>query len=184
MSSAVGKTTMMIPRISIQLLVATLLLAQGSKPNLSGRWEVNKSLSTAKTTFVKHPELSGPPAPVPPADHAFDTMRPQTITHSEPSLVIVDEPILDLPRLSLKLSTDGKENINEFPDRGLHRSSTRWDGSQLVTEWVLEHDGSPTMRGLDRRSMSNGGSVLLDERTVLTPFHETRFHIVWVRKNS
>jgi hypothetical protein len=117
----------MIVPISIQLVVAALL-TQGSQPDLSGRWEIDKSLSTAKTTFVEHPELSGPPAPVVPADHAFDGMRPQTITHREPSLLIVDEPIGREPARTLKLSTDGKENTNELPrDGGLHRSSTRWE---------------------------------------------------------
>jgi hypothetical protein len=175
------ETAMTIFRISTQLVIAGLLLAQGSKPNFSGRWEVDKS-STAKTTFVNHPELSGPPAPVAPAGHAFDTMRPQTITHREPSLVIVDEAAGRLPTRSLKFSTDGKENVSEIPGGGVNRSTTRWDGEQLVTEWVLEHDGSPTMRGTDRRSLSKGGAVLLDERTVVTPLHETQFHIVWVRK--
>jgi hypothetical protein len=172
----------MIARISIQLVVAGLLLTQGNKPDLSGRWEVSKSLSTAQTTFVEHPELSGPPAPVVPSDHAFDTMRPQTITHREPSFVITDEPIGNQPARTVKLSTDGKVNVNEIPGGGLHRSSTRWEGKQLVTEWSLEHEGSVMMRGTDRRSLSDG-STLIDERTVLTPRHETQFHIVWIRKN-
>jgi hypothetical protein len=171
----------MIAPISIQLVVAVLLLTQGNKPDLSGRWEVSKSLSTAQMTFVEHPELSGPPAPVVPADHAFDTMRSQTINHREPSFVIVDEPIGREPARTLKLSTDGKVNVNELTGGGLHRSSTRWEGKQLVTEWALEHDGSVTMRGTDRRSLSNG-STLIDERTVLTPLHEAQFHIVWIRK--
>jgi len=172
----------MIVPISIQLVVATLLLTQGSQPDLSGRWEIDKSLSTAETKFVEHPELSGPPAPVVPADHAFDGMRPQTITHREPSLLIVDEPIGREPARTLKLSTDGKENTNELPrDGGLHRSSTRWEEKELVTEWSLEHDGSATMRGTDRRSLSDS-STLIDERTILTPLHETRFHIVWIKK--
>jgi hypothetical protein len=177
-----GETAMAIFRISIQLFIAGLLLAQGSKPNFSGRWELDKSSSIAKTTFVNHPELSGPPAPVAPVGHAFDTMRPQTITHREPSLAIVDEAAGGLPARSLKLSTDGRENVSEIPGGGVNRSTTRWDGEQLVTEWILEHDGSPTMRGTDRRSLSKGGSVLLDERTVVTPLHETQFRIVWVRK--
>src|SRR5580658_195760 len=163
---------MTIFRLSIQLFIAVLLLAEGTKPNFSGKWEVDQS-STAKPTFVNHPELSGPPAPVVPAGHAFDTMRPQTITHREPSLVIVDEAAGGLPARSFKFSTDGKEHVSDIPGGGVNRSTTRWEGEQLVTEWVLEHDGSPTLRGTDRRSLLKGGSVLLDERTIVTPLHET-----------
>jgi hypothetical protein len=78
--------------IVIQFCAVVLLSAQTPKPDFTGRWEVDKSLSTARITFVKHPEFHGPPAPLAPAGHEFDTMRPQTITHRDPSLAIVDEP--------------------------------------------------------------------------------------------
>jgi hypothetical protein len=172
---------MKIPRICIQPLVALLLLAQGTEPDFTGRWEVSKSGSTSKTTFIRHPELSGPPAPVPPTGHETD-MRPQTITHREPSLVIVDEPVGSLPARTLKLTTDGKPNINELQG-GVNRSSTRWDGKQLVTEWVLEQGGMPIIRGTDRRALSNDQSTLIQERTVLTPFYEEQLHIVWIRRS-
>jgi hypothetical protein len=173
---------MRIPHICIQLVVSVLLFAQPTKPDFTGRWEVNKSLSTAKTTFVKHPELNGPPAPVAPPGHAFDTMRPQTITHRDPSLVIVDDSAGSLPARTFKLTTDINPNITELPGGGVNRSTTRWDGNRLVTEWVLERGGAPIMRGSDRRTLSNDGSTLIQERTVLTPLHETQLHIVWTRK--
>jgi hypothetical protein len=173
---------MKIPRSCIQFCIVILLSAQALKPDFTNRWEVDKSLSTAKTTFVKHPELNGPPAPVPPAGHEFDTTRPQTITHRDPSLVIVDESAGSLPARTFKLTTDSKPNTSELPGGGVNRSSTRWDGNRLVTEWVLEQGGMPIMRGNDRRTLSSDGSKLIQERTVLTPLHEAQLHLVWIRK--
>lgn len=172
---------MKTPHICVPLFIAVLWSAQATRPDFTGRWEVQKSLSTAKTTFVKHPELSGPPAPVAPVGHEFDTMRPQAITHRDPSLVIVDEPVGGLPAQTFKLTTDSKPNVTELPGGGVNRSSTRWDGSQLVTEWALERGGMLIMRGTDRRTLSSDGSKLIQERTVLTPLHEAQLHIVWIR---
>jgi hypothetical protein len=173
---------MKIPRICNPLfVVAVLLSAQVTKPDFTGRWEVQKTLSTARTIFVKHPELKGPPAPVAPVGHEFDTMRPQTITHRDPNLVIVDEPTGGLSARTFKLTTDNKPNITELPGGGINRSSTRWEGSQLVTEWALEQDGTVILRGTDRRTLSPDGSRLVQERTVLTPLHEAQLHIVWIR---
>ena len=84
----------------------------------------------------------------------------------------------------LKLSTDGKENVNQLPNGALNRSKTRWDGNQLVTEWSLERNGNPILRGTDRRSLSEGGKELIDERTVITPFAQTQFHIVWIKRKQ
>ncbi|HUB77671.1 MAG TPA: hypothetical protein VMB03_02690 [Bryobacteraceae bacterium] len=173
---------MKIPPIAIPLFLTAVLLAQATKPAFTGRWEVDKSRSTARTVFVKHPELSGPPAPVPPAGHAFDTMRPQTITLRGSSLVIVDEPAGNLPERSFKLTTNNQPNITSLPGGGVNRSSTRWDGKQLVTTWVLEQGGMPIMRGTDRRSLSDDGATLIQERTVITPLHESQLHIVWIRR--
>jgi hypothetical protein len=175
--------TMRITRLCVQLFLSVLSLAQATTPDFTGKWEVDKSLSTARTTFVKHPELNGPPAPVAPAGHEFDTMRPQTITYRDPSLVIVDESAGSLPARIFKLTTDGTPSTTELPGGGINRSSTRWDGNELVTEWVLEQEGSPIMRGRDRRTLSKDGSKLIQERVVLTPLHETQLHIVWTRKN-
>jgi hypothetical protein len=169
--------------LCVPLFVAGLLLAQATKPDFTGRWEVDKSLSTAKTTFIKHPELNGPPAPLAPAGHEFDTMRPQTITHRDPSLTIVDEPAGSQPARTLQLTTDNKPNTTELPGGGVNRSTTRWDGNELVTEWTLEQSGTAIMRGKDRRTLSNDRSRLIQERIVLTPLHETQLHIVWIRKN-
>jgi hypothetical protein len=118
-----------------------------------------------------------------PAGHEFDTMRPETITHRDPSLTIVDEPAGSQPARTYKLTTDSKPNTTELPGGGVNRSTTRWDENELVTEWVLKQGGTPILRGTDRRALSKDGSTLIQERTVLTPLHEARLHIVWIRKS-
>jgi hypothetical protein len=163
------------------MLVPALLLAQ-SKPDFTGRWELDKVHSTAKTTFVKHPELKGPPVPLAPEGHALDWIRPETITYTEPTLVVVDESIDDRPARTYRLSTEGKPSVNALPGGGVDRSTTRWDGDRLVTEWVLEQSGIAIMRGTDRRSFSSDGSTMVQERKVVTPSHEDEFRIVWRRR--
>jgi hypothetical protein len=167
-------------RCAVQLLLAALLVAQ-SKPDFTGRWELDKTHSTGKTTLVEHPDLTGPPVPLAPEGHALDWIRPQTITHNEPSLVVVDESINDRPSRTYRLSTDGKQNLNALSGGGVDRSTTRWDGERLVTEWVLEQSGIAIMRGTDRRSLSSDGSTMIQERKVVTPSHEDEFRIVWLR---
>jgi len=162
------------------MFVAALLLAQ-SKPDFTGRWKLDKAHSTAKTTFVGHPDLKGPSVPVAPEGHALDWIRPETITHNEPSLVVVDESVDNRPARTYRLSTDGKPSVNTLPGGGVDRSTTRWDGNRLVTEWVLEQSGMPIMRGTDRRSLSSDGSTMIQERKVVTPSHEDEFRMVWLR---
>ena len=169
-------------RLAIPLFLAVLLLAQGRKPDFTGKWEVDKAHSTAKTAIGKHPEFKGPPAPLAPEGHAFDGIRPETINHHEPRLMIVDESVGDRPARTYRLSTDGKPNVNQMSGGGVDRSTTRWDGNQLVTEWVFEQSGMAIMRGTDRRSLSSDGSTMIQERRVVTPTHEDESRIVWVRR--
>ena len=168
----------MTRRLSLQILAGVCLAARVRKPNLSGNWEVDKTRSTMKTTPVKNPDPDAPPAPPPPpADSVFDRMPPQTITHNEPNLTIKDG---NAPPLNL--TTDGKENVTQLSNGAVNRSKSQWDGNQLVTQWSLERNGAPMLHGVDRRSLSDGGGELIDERTVTTPFAETQFHIVWKKK--
>lgn len=169
---------MMTRPLSLLILTSLCLAAQVRKPNFSGNWEVDKTHSTIKTTPVKNPDPEAPPAPPPPpADRVWDMTPPEAIAHDEPQLTITDG---NTP--SLKLTTDGKENVNPLPNGAVNRSKTRWDGNQLVTEWSLERNGTAVLRGTDRRSLSEGGKELIDDRTVTTPFAETQFHIVWMKK--
>jgi hypothetical protein len=79
-------------RFAAPLLLAALSCAQ-SKPDFAGRWVVDKAHSTAKTSFVKHADLKGPPVPLAAAGHELDWIRPETITYRAPSLVVVDEAV-------------------------------------------------------------------------------------------
>lgn len=168
-------------RFAVQMLFAALLSAQ-SKPDFTGKWDLDKVHSTAKTTLVKHPELKGPPVPLAPEGHALDWIRPETIIYTEPTLEVVDESVNGLPARTYRLSTEGKPSMNALSGGGVDRSTTRWDGDRLVTEWVLEQSGIAIMRGTDRRSLSSDGSTMIQERKVVTPSHEDEFRIVWLRR--
>ena len=161
------------------LFISTFCLAtQPHKPDLSGSWYVDKAHSTIKTTQVKNPDPDAPPAPPPPpADRVFDMMPPETISHADSEMTISDG---NAPHL--KVSTDYKENVNQLPNGAINRSKTRWEGNQLVTEWSMERNGMPLLHGSDRRSLTPDEKMLIDDRTVITAFAETHFHIVWKKK--
>jgi len=82
---------------------------------------------------------------------------------------------------TIKMTTDGKEKVNQLSSGLVHRSKTRSDGNELVTEWSIERDGKTSVRGMDRRSLSADGEELIDDRTIAVSFAEQHFRIVWVK---
>jgi hypothetical protein len=114
----------------------------------------------------------------PPTNGIFFSLVPERITHHEPYLVIEDAH-----GQRIKMTTDGKEKINQLSGGFVHRSKTRWDENELVTEWSIEHDGKTLVRGTDRGSLSRDGKQLRDDRTIVVPTAEQQFRIVWAKNN-
>ncbi|PYU43790.1 MAG: hypothetical protein DMG54_08435 [Acidobacteria bacterium] len=150
-------------------LAATGLAAQLRRPDFSGTWQVDPIRSSKETRLVRWIEP-------PPTNGWFFSLVPERFTHHEPYLVIVDAH-----GQRIKMTTDGKEKVNQLSSGLVHRSKTRWDGNELVTEWSIERDGKTSVRGMDRRSLSADGEELIDDRTIAVSFAEQHFRIVWVK---
>src|SRR5436190_1661577 len=91
----------------VQLFAVSTLLAQ-QKPNLSGRWQLEKGKS----------EFGRMPAPSSVED---------VIEHKDPTLVITSTQTDQRgeTKTFLKLTTDGKENLNDI-NGNQFRSTSRW----------------------------------------------------------
>ncbi|OLC74560.1 MAG: hypothetical protein AUH72_21585 [Acidobacteria bacterium 13_1_40CM_4_65_8] len=109
---------------------------------------------------------------------AWKAFSPEILTHREPELRIQVGSTKD----ALQFSTDGRENVNAMANGRVHKSTSRWEGDTLVTSWRLEQDGSAFIEGSDVRMIAQRGEVLIDDRTIRTPWAEAKYHIVWVRK--
>lgn len=157
---------------------ASTLVYAAQKPDFSGTWRVDHAKSTSKTTALKPADPNAlPPPPPPPPPPPGEGSPTHVVTHRDPALTIKEG------RASvLTLTTDGKENVNRVSNRTVNRSVTTWDGDKLVTKWTMEIDGEKAAEGTDVRSITENGAVMIDERTIKWPSHETKAHIVLRRQ--
>ena len=90
-------------------------LAQGTRPDFSGSWVLNKEKS----------DFGGTPAP--------ESMT-EVIEHREPKIVITTttKQSSGEDRRVVRLTTDGADNSNEFAGHQV-KTTTHWDRDKLVT---------------------------------------------------
>jgi hypothetical protein len=116
------------------IVTAAALRSQDSKPNLSGHWVMDAAKSTGRNprTCV------------------------ETIQHRDPNLTItsVSEDPRGRTTTFLKLTTDGRESVNDVNGNEFH-SQSHWEGGKLVT--VVAGDRGLTMTEV--RSLSTDGKV-------------------------
>jgi hypothetical protein len=147
-----------------------LLLAQARKPDFSGTWEADASKSTEKVTPVKNPDPAAPDAPPPPPP---GEQPPEVIEHKGNRLKIGE----------LTFTLDGGENVNPVGQGLLHKSKTHWEGSKLVTEFVLERDGEVLVRGRQVRSLADDGKTQTVDTHVQTPQVVSDAHAVMMKES-
>jgi len=113
---------------------AAALRPQNSKPNLSGHWIMNAAKSTGRNPKTCE----------------------ETIEHRDPGLTIttVSEDPRGRSKTFLKLTTDGRESVNDVNGNEFH-SKSHWEGGKLVT--VVTGDRGLTMTEV--RSLSADGRV-------------------------
>jgi hypothetical protein len=144
-------------------LCLTSLAAQTTQLDFSGNWQLDQHRSSSEITIKervklpKEPSPDGPPPPPPPP------------AHGRPATMVIEQrgSQLSLPgwgmfsSKTLRLVTDGKEQINDFGAEGKHRSKTVWQDNQLVVDWVHEDEaGAVLMKGQDRLSLAADGQTL------------------------
>jgi hypothetical protein len=152
-------------------------IGQTTHPDFSGTWQIDVARSTeAITPLPSDPDMPRPPPS--PLGMAWKTFSPEILTHKDSELRIQAGSTQDAP----ELTTDGKENVNRMADGRVHRSTSRWEGDRLVTQWRLEQNDGVFTEGSDVRIIAEGGQVLINDRAARTPWAEAKYHIVWLRK--
>ena len=135
-------------RIAVVLAVAaSLLVARAeSKPNFTGRWELERGASE------RDPGESTGPRVV------------EVIRHDEPVLVIdrtIKRDSGDMHDV-VKLRTDGVEVENPVGN-GTVKSKSRWDDNKLITEGQME--GAPPLREVRETDDKGRMIVTMDFKT-------------------
>lgn len=146
---------------------ATVLSAATVKaPSFTGTWVPD---AKASTHVRQKKELKNPGGKVvPPAP-------PENVVEDLPTLRIDQTPadltieMLQSDGASLattRLTTDGKENLN--PRGGghyTHRSTSKWEGSVLVTTWALARGETVLVSGVDRMERTDRKTLVVTTTT-------------------
>ena len=138
-----------------------LIIAQGSRPNLSGRWELDKSRSDF--------------GPLPPDDSAVELIQ-----HQEPKLTITQiwKDTEGEHTLVWQLTTDGTENLARMNETEI-ASRTVWEDGKLVTEWRMKR-GAQLSEGKFVRSLSEDRKTLTVGVRRRSASNEIDQHLVFV----
>jgi hypothetical protein len=111
-------------RLASFLLAASILTLADGKPDFSGNWKMDATLS----------DFGGAPPP--------DSFT-RKIEHSEPSLIFTDEQTsaLGQEKAVRRYSTDGKETTYQWMNNEV-KSAAHWEGSTMVIVGKLEAGGA------------------------------------------
>ena len=140
---------------------ALLIAAQASRPNFSGRWELDKSRSDFGS--------------LPPDDSAMEL-----IEHQEPKLTITQfwRNTEGEHTVVWQLTTDGAENLTRMNEAEI-ASRTVWEGSNLVTDWRMKRGGRLS-EGKYNRSLSEDRKTLTVGVRRRSGSNEVEQHLVFV----
>jgi hypothetical protein len=125
--------------------ILTVLAA--SVPDFSGEWKLVSAIgTTSPDELLVHFKQSGPTLNV-------------TAQWQEPPNGRYGLTLLGIVTPKLKLSTDGREDLNQAGPFVLH-SRTRWNGTRLLTSWNTSEFLGASFHGEWTRSLSVDGREL------------------------
>jgi len=158
----------------VLLVLVAAAVAQDSKPNFSGAWQ----LVVEKSDF-------GQPTPWGPRFPAGVTAQSTVIEHRDGKIkmrIKVQTPEGETAQ-ERSYSTDGVETTDTI--HGVPATSrVRWDGRDLVTEVAMEFDQEHIYTAVitARWRLSDDGTTLTNERTMKHAGGETKQKLVFVKK--
>lgn len=141
-------------RWTLAVLIAAIALQvqAAERPDFSGLWVPDAGRSSTQKALKGQTDAPAPPAP--PSAHELPQLR---IEHREPKLMVSFLDSQGELLSSIAMTTDGAETVNERGGGSMvHRSTTVWRGSALVTTWSLEGGGTRLIGGTDTRDLSEG----------------------------
>lgn len=119
---------------------------------------------------MKNPDPAAPEAPPPPIGE-----QPPEVIHQKGNQLKIGE---------LTFTLDSSENINPVGEGLVHGSKTHWEGSKLVTEFVLERDGEALVKGRQVRSLAEDGKTQTVDTHVQTPQLISDSHAVILKESQ
>jgi hypothetical protein len=145
-------------------LSTSLVMAQVTRPDFSGRWDLDK----AQSDFGS----------IPPDESATEL-----IEHKDPKLNITQHWKNAEGEYTLvwQLTTDGAENVNRANGTEI-RSRTHWEDTRLITEWEMKSQAN-LVEGKNIRALSIDGktqAVLVQQRSAAG---DTTQHLVFVKQS-
>ncbi|MEA2561108.1 MAG: hypothetical protein QOH06_2612 [Acidobacteriota bacterium] len=143
----------MVKALLLSLLLAAVALqaTAAERPDFSGLWVPDPARSSTQKELKGQTDSPAPPPP--PSAGELPQLR---IEHREPKLAVSFLDSQGELLSSLAMTTDGVEAINERGGGMVHRSTTVWQGSALVTAWRLESSGTRLIGGTDTRELGDG----------------------------
>jgi hypothetical protein len=167
---------MRIIGISVFCLAASLLAAQSSRPNFSGKWRIDPTRLQEHAALVANPP-QGVPAipPPPPPDHQY------TIEQIEQSGSVLKISGGEAGTTAMyTIDPSGKEVSDSIGPEMARVAKSHWDDGRLVTEWQMQRNGEIVMHGTDTRSLTTDGLQIVD-RLIESPRHHAKVHLVMER---
>jgi hypothetical protein len=148
-------------------------------PDLSGTWQADPAQSTSEKILKD----AGPKAPIAPPAPPSGSAHPVERIEQHGSEVIINNLVDGELVSTLRLVTDGSEQVNHLAGGAvLHLSTTRWEGEKLLTDWRLERGGQAFSRGHDVRSLSTDGQRMILDRQVEDAKSRSTVHVVLERR--
>ena len=151
---------------TLALVSASVLVmaAQASRPNFSGRWELDRSRSDFGS--------------LPPDDSAIELIQ-----HQEPKLTITQvwKNAEGEHTLVWQLTTDGAENLTRMNETEI-TSRTVWDDNKLITDWRMKR-GAQLSEGKNVRSLSEGNKTMTVGVRQRSAGREIEQHLVFVERS-
>ena len=138
---------------AIVLAITSAVFAQ-AKPDFSGTWTLDRD----KSEMPQMGGGGGRPGGAPTGDMVV------TIKQSADTLTI-EQKMGDMGTRTMNYKLDGSESVNSGMRGGEAKSTTKWDGSKLVTETtqtMTGPNGEMTMKSKEIRSLESDGTMRVD----------------------
>ena len=154
----------------------SLLAAQSSHPNFSGKWRIDPTKTQQHATLVANPPQGAPAIPPPPpSEHQY------TVEQIEQSGSLLKISGGEAGTTAVYTIDPTGKKVSDSIAPGLVRvAKSHWNDGRLVTEWQMERNGEVVMRGTDARSLTTDGLQIVD-RLIESPRHHAEVHLVMER---
>jgi len=151
---------------SLTAMGAAAAETASKQPNFSGRWRLDESGSSRDaprglTEIIDHRDA------ILRIDSDWDRTQPAGLSNAS------------LLAPTLKITTDGEENVNDMPMGMSLATKSHWERSELVTDWRLQGLATP-LNGTWKRYLTGPDTMVVDAVTAAAR-NRTTARLVFVK---